>query len=73
MAELETEFAERSVTSSFILEGGRTPTKLGTVGGGTPIPGCIPTPRAFAGALEVDATTGTPIAMDILSTNRFQF
>jgi hypothetical protein len=40
---------------------------------GTPIPGCTPTPGEFAGALEVDATTGVPIAMSILSTNFFDF
>ena len=41
--------------------------------GGMPIPGCTPSPGEFAGALEVDATTGTPIAMSILSTNFFDF
>lgn len=30
---------------------------------GEPIPGCTPTTSGFAGALEVDATTGTPIEM----------
>src|SRR5262249_6054354 len=44
-----------------------------SVAGGMPIPGCAPTFGEFVGALEVDATTGTPIAMDILSTNFFDF
>jgi hypothetical protein len=43
------------------------------VGPGTPIPGCTPTSGEFAGVLEVDATTGAAIAMDILSTNFGEF
>jgi hypothetical protein len=43
------------------------------IGPGTPIPGCTPTSGELAGALEVDATTGTAIAMDVFITNSYDF
>ena len=59
-------------TSVFTISGTDISSCL-SVAGGMPIPGCAPTFGEFVGALEVDATTGTPIAMDILSTNFFDF
>jgi hypothetical protein len=58
--------------SVFTISGTDTSSCLSVLDG-NPIPGCIPTSGAFAGAREVDATTGTAIAMDILSTNFGQF
>jgi PEP-CTERM motif len=61
-----TRSAKADTINVFTISGtGYTSCRYDT-GTAEPIPGCTPTDEGFAGALEVDATSGLPISMDVL-------